>query len=382
MLRTWLISLEDVHLAETAAEREAIYRFRYDVYVGELNKQVSDVDHAQRWLHDEDDEAPGTALFYTGKPGAVTGTMRVLVWQPGQVPARWATRYGIAQIPHAQTLTLAESGRLMVSRSHRGKLLLPALAAAAMTHAIQCGVAVGFANCAPGLVAAYSRLGFRPYHAELLHTADGLRVPLAGVPADLEGLRAAHSPMATFVLRALTQFPLELPPPDTVRALFGRRAAVQTDAAEVWHVLQDQLLDAETRSPFVESISADALKVLASKGFVLEVAEARLVVRENLLDRELFIVLDGRFEVQHDERRIALLEAGDIFGEVAFLLDAGRRSASIFALGPGRLLVLRRRFLDELADDDPQLAIQLYRNLSRILARRVAAMVPRVDVGA
>ena len=40
----WLTKLETVHKAETAAEREAIYRFRYQIYVEEL-KYEYEADH-------------------------------------------------------------------------------------------------------------------------------------------------------------------------------------------------------------------------------------------------------------------------------------------------------------------------------------------------
>ena len=45
MLIQWLMGLEKVLRAETLQEREAIYRFRYRVYVEELKKGFLDVDH-------------------------------------------------------------------------------------------------------------------------------------------------------------------------------------------------------------------------------------------------------------------------------------------------------------------------------------------------
>ena len=49
----WLTRLETVHKAETPAEREAVYRFRYQVYVEEL-QDSHEADHERRWLRQEE----------------------------------------------------------------------------------------------------------------------------------------------------------------------------------------------------------------------------------------------------------------------------------------------------------------------------------------
>ena len=53
----------------------------------------------------------------------------------------------------------------------------------------------------------------------------------------------------------------------------------------------------------------------------------------------------------------------------------GRRSASVKAIEPGKVLVLRRHFLRELMRKDPTAAAQVLYNLAKILADRLNAMV-------
>ena len=127
----WLLQLETVRTAETRAEREAIWRFRYDVYVRELGKTVAGVDHANGWVRDADEDEPHVTLLYTGSSAAVTGTLRIDSWSPGAIPAHSARKYGITQATGLQGLHLAEASRLMVRRQLRGKLIMPALARAA-----------------------------------------------------------------------------------------------------------------------------------------------------------------------------------------------------------------------------------------------------------
>ena len=87
MLLRFLMNLEAVHRATTPQEREAIYRFRYQVYIVELKYPYKDADHERRWLKQAADDDPHTTLFYTGTPEEVTSTVRVRTWGPGEVPA-------------------------------------------------------------------------------------------------------------------------------------------------------------------------------------------------------------------------------------------------------------------------------------------------------
>ena len=77
-----------------------MYRLRYEVLISELGKgYLPSVDHAHRWVRDPEDEDESVTIFYAGTSGAVTGSVRVQVWQPGEVPAeiyrRFADRRGL-----------------------------------------------------------------------------------------------------------------------------------------------------------------------------------------------------------------------------------------------------------------------------------------------
>ena len=100
-----------------------------------------------------------------------------------------------------------------------------------------------------------------------------------------------------------------------------------------------------------------------------------LITREGIGQREMFVILDGACEVESAGRRIALLEKGDLFGEIAFFAAAGERTANVRALTACRLLVLRQKFLDELGKSDPEAAYQVLLGVSRIMAERMGEMV-------
>ena len=58
-------ALEPVHIAETEAEREAVFSFRYSVYGAELGRKLGGADHGRQRVHDAEDDQPYTTLLYT-----------------------------------------------------------------------------------------------------------------------------------------------------------------------------------------------------------------------------------------------------------------------------------------------------------------------------
>jgi hypothetical protein len=376
MLERLLIARETVRTAATERERSAVFRFRYSVYVTELGKTVASADHSRREIHDPEDDLPGSTLFYTGSEEEMTGTLRVQLFPSGQVPDGFSKRFSLDLFPGIADQTVAEAGRLLVSKTLRGKLVLPALARAGLAHLHAAGVFFNFCYCAPGLVRPYRRLGYRPYSCELINTADGLRVPMVLVTSDLQYLKRAHSPLAAQVAEVFgvgKRAPLDLSP---YASLLGTQAVIDTDADSVWRQVEEELLQEDHPPVFLENVPASAARRLAEKGFVMDVPADRVVTRSELQEREVFLILDGLFEVAAEGRRLALLHKGEIFGEVAFFNESGRRTASVRSLMPGRVMVLRRRFLEELIEEDPRAATQILINLGRILAARLASMIP------
>jgi CRP-like cAMP-binding protein len=97
---------------------------------------------------------------------------------------------------------------------------------------------------------------------------------------------------------------------------------------------------------------------------------------------ELFVVTGGRLSVwvpvgQHDARRLATLEAGQLVGELAFL-GRERRTADVTCDTEVEAWVLTRAAFDALAATDPATTTVFLATLLRIvagIARRMTAEV-------
>jgi CRP-like cAMP-binding protein len=104
-----------------------------------------------------------------------------------------------------------------------------------------------------------------------------------------------------------------------------------------------------------------------SRGKAVAVKKGDIVLREDEPSDYLYYIVSGDYSVYHNLKKVGSLSPQDIFmGEMSFLLNQ-RRSASVRADGPGKLILLtRRNFVD---------IIRLYPHygifLSKLLARRL-----------
>ena len=366
-------ALEPVYIAETEAEREAVFSFRYSVYGAELGRKLGHADHGRERVHDEEDDQPYTTLLYTDDgAGGLTGTIRIRRWEPGQVPAKdWET-FSMERFAGLRDMSTAEIGRLMIEPGHRGQLGLVSMACSVyQLYAGELAADVGFINCATGLVRHYRLLGFRTYAGRMVPTADGIEVPLVLIPSDRAFLEQAGSFVAPFA--DLFYGPGQRSPVDLslwAQVLDADSAPVRFDQAAVWEGVERLRQAADDHPSMLEALSEDTVRKLSDHGFLMDVPAGHLLTEKGLTQREIFVILNGAFEVHDGDRRIALLGQGDVIGEVGFFGTSGRRMASVTAASDGQVLVLRRRFVDELMKNDPACAAEVLFGLARVLADR------------
>ena len=366
-------ALEPVYIAETEAEREAVFSFRYSVYGAELGRKLGNADHGRYRVHDPEDDMPYTTLLYTDDgSGQLTGTARIRRWEPGEVPAKDWEAFSMERFEGLREMPTAEIGRLMIERGHRGQMGLVSMSCAVYQLCATDLVAdVAFINCAAGLVRHYRLLGFRTYAGRMVPTADGIEVPLVLIPSDRAYLEQAGSFVAPFA------DPLYGPghraPVDIgrwARVLDADSAPVSFDPAVIWERVDRLRQAADEQTSMLESLSEDTVRKLTDKGFLMNVSAGQLLTEKGLTQREIFVILEGTFEVHDGGRRIAVLGPGGVVGEVGFFGTSGRRMASVTAASDGQVLALRRRFVDEIMRSDPACAAEILFGLARVLADR------------
>ncbi|MGN6380398.1 MAG: cyclic nucleotide-binding domain-containing protein [Gaiellales bacterium] len=90
-----------------------------------------------------------------------------------------------------------------------------------------------------------------------------------------------------------------------------------------------------------------------------------------------FVIADGTARVEAHGERLATLNPGGSFGEVALLDESGRRSASVVAESPMRVFGITAWQFTPLLEQHPALAVKIAKSLARKLREteeRVAAL--------
>jgi len=98
-------------------------------------------------------------------------------------------------------------------------------------------------------------------------------------------------------------------------------------------------------------------------------ADQEVIIRQGETGNCMFVVQGGRVEVLQNslkggEQHLAFLEAGDFFGEMA-VFEKEIRSATVRAVGEARVLSVDRKALLTRIREDPLLAVNLLKTMSR-----------------
>jgi CRP-like cAMP-binding protein len=87
----------------------------------------------------------------------------------------------------------------------------------------------------------------------------------------------------------------------------------------------------------------------------IDVKEGTHLAREGTFAHEFFVIQEGSAEVRQGDDKLRDLGPGDFFGEIG-LLETERRTASVIAETPMRLLVMFQREFKQMERDLPAVA--------------------------
>lgn len=120
--------------------------------------------------------------------------------------------------------------------------------------------------------------------------------------------------------------------------------------------------------PLFAGLDDADLEAIASAASPVEVTEGQTLAAEGDFGHALYAVESGTAEVTVDGSKLRTLGPGDVFGEIA-VLASGRRTASVVATSPMRLIALFKPAVWALERRAPQAA----ERLRALIAERRAA---------
>jgi hypothetical protein len=229
-------------------------------------------------------------------------------------------------------------------------------------------IRVTFGACEPHLLSLYLGLGYRTYATRNINSPEaGYLIPIISFPQGVDALIG--------VGRGPNDRPDGLP-----------ECLEEIVAGHGGAVLSPILVSADEYEAEVH----DALRQLQREGIsafdgFTEEEEDRCLARSNVIQcdagdhvlkkggsaRNIFVVLDGTLEVRDGDRCVAVLSPGDVFGEMAFLLERPRGLDVYAATDGARVLSLSEGTLRKMIADDAVVAAKLLLNISRMLCLRL-----------
>jgi hypothetical protein len=361
-----------IGIAETEEEKRAVYRLRYDVYVEEMGRYQTVADHTQRMLYEEVDKQ--SRISYAAIDGEVVATARLTWGGDAPFPQRMIDQYSLAPfLAELPVSAMAVGERAMVRPHLRGTDLLFKMMVWGREWVSERRIQLIFGDCEPHLLNLYLSLGQRTYSKKNINSPEaGYLIPIVTVVEDVEYLRQINSPMAEYA----RDFGADARIPDIIKRTFAEGSAVvsraQTTSASYWSEVHGALseLDANRISALDGFTEEEAARCL-EKSTIIECQAGDRVLKKGGVARNLFVVLDGTLEVRDGDVVQAVFSPGDVFGEMAFLLERPRTADVYAATNDVRILSLSEAQLKKMTKSDPAIAAQLLLNISKMLCLRL-----------
>ena len=121
--------------------------------------------------------------------------------------------------------------------------------------------------------------------------------------------------------------------------------------------------------PFVNDLNDGECGRLAGIAAVVTLKSGQILIKQGKKDDSLYVVIKGRLQVNRetgggDSVTLACIREGEMAGEMGFL-DDSEHSATLQADGTTDVLQIKRKHLEGMLDEHPQIVYKLMRAIAR-----------------
>lgn len=182
-----------IRRAETAEDRERIYRFRYEIYVEEMRRVQKYADHERRRIEEPLDAT--AHLMIAERDGRTLGTLRTNFARETDL-GYYVRLFQLDSVGDAFPSQVSLTTKLMIRPELRSGTLAVRLACAVYRFGLEQGIHHDFIDCNAHLERFFQRLGFRTYMGRVVHPEYGEVLPLRLALHDVAHLQRLGSPLA------------------------------------------------------------------------------------------------------------------------------------------------------------------------------------------
>lgn len=364
-------SLFEIHIAVTQQEKEAIFHFRYQIYVEEMEKSVEHADYKNHSIYDAMDDF-STILYALSDDNEIIGTLRVTFAPAEKFPQEISNIFHMPAFENicgeSNSNHLALSTKLAIQNEYRSSTVLYLLLAKAYEIARQRKIQFNFGGANPYMLPLYEQMGYRQYTKNFTDPGYGLLIPLVMVVEDIDHFRAVHSPFYRLG-RNLPNNPL-------AAQLFEERfpAAGQSfnsqlaTREDIWLTVSRFLRRPPTEGiSLFEGLSNEEAASLLHFGAIFTCSTGDCIMSPGEHCNELFILLSGNL-LRKSETGTSFLSKGESFGGTALIHSSVILSESISSLTASSIFVLPNAAYQRFSQKHPKAALCLLANLKQTAA--------------
>lgn len=287
-----------VCIAETLAEKKAIYQFRYKVYVEEMAKYKLNLMHHDRELSDAMDE--WGILIYVKKNQEVIGTVRINIGKMSDFPEEVAAELSMEEFDNyyagKESYKVATVMKLMVALEYRSSSVLYLMLSKFYEIYSEKGVQFSFGAGNLHLLRLYEKMGYHRYSKNFTDFGYGLLSPLVMLTDDLNHFRTIRSP---FLRLARKKAVVNLQDVEWFHEKFTKNSNIVNSqlitADELWSILTDRLHRLPTEAiEILQDLSTEEAKLfLHSCSSIVQCAPGEVITVQGDVSYSHYILLSG-----------------------------------------------------------------------------------------
>jgi predicted GNAT family N-acyltransferase len=350
------INIIDAH---TENEKQAVYRFRYQVQVQEMRRHIPYADHLRKRIFDELDS--WSCLAYAELDGQIVGTVRLTVGSADEFPDELIQAFQLERFAQFEPgrKNIAIGTKLMVAPPYRKTPLFSRLMAKGYeitrSHAVQ----FCFGGCNPYLIPMYEKMGYRRFTAGFQDPGYGFVIPILLIAEDAEHFRNVRSPFLRIAKKMANSFAARNwfldNFPDATQYPVGILASEQ----ECWNYVVDRTGDSITNLSTLQKLNQEEARMLLRIATPVKCHDGYQFIRRGDVCNELNILIVGEMTVTNSEGRVFQARPGDTVGSVG-LSRQTHHQVDVVAVRDCEILTIAGYTFEKLRRSLPQLADKLH----------------------
>lgn len=331
-------------VAQTTAEKEAIFQFRYNVYVREMDKHRIDVDTYHKMISDVLDD--WSINIYAETNGVVIGVNRLNIAPAKKFPKDIANFLNLDHFINLGGLAENENvtfmTKLMVDKAYRNSPLLYSLLSKSYELFSEYDIQFGFGACNLHLLRLYEQIGLHRYSKNFIDGGYGLLFPIVMLGDDIDHFRRVRSPL--YRLARKKQY-LNLDKVKWFYDVFQKNSNIINSqlisANDLWAFLCTTLKNSPTNIfPILSNLSIEEAKIfLHDCGIIINCQPNDMLTVQGEVSYSHTILLNGKLQSKTLINPKKYYVAGNYFGANG-LIEQNKHTEDIVAVTTSQVLVL------------------------------------------